>query len=129
MAVFEIPYPGSLPKQGTNGAPRQIQTEFALAISTSLGNFIARNTSLTAATKAIDIVGSFVKVLVADLLMNPFPPKFETRGLELSPHQRHYIGFCQPKLGKDGLERSPILPSHFNDPIDLGRIQGRGGLW
>jgi hypothetical protein len=129
MAVFEIPYPGSLPKQGTNGAPRQIQTEFALAKSTSLGNFIARNTSLTTASKAFDVVGSFVKVLVADLLMNPFTPKFETRGLEFSPHQGHHIGFSQPKLGKDGLERRPIFPSHFNDQIDLGRTQGLGYFW
>jgi hypothetical protein len=81
MAVFAIPSAKHLPIGATTPIPRQIQAGFARGCSSSLGNFVAGNASLTAASKAVDFGGSFVKMLLGDLLMDPFPPKPEAGGL------------------------------------------------
>ncbi len=38
-------------------------------------------------------------------------------------HQGNHFTFGQAKLELDGFKGGAVLPSHFNNPFDLGRVQ------
>lgn len=55
--------------------------------------------------------------------LDPFPPHFKGTSLHKLPHHCPDLVFRQTELSKNGIERSSVLPSHFNDAVHIIPLQ------
>ena len=52
----------------------------------------------------------------------PLAPHFKRRGLHVVPHQRSDFVLTKAKLGEDRVKSGAILPSHGDDPVNVGIV-------
>ena len=84
----------------------------------TLWDFVVWNMALARTLMTSNFKASFSPMFCASPLHSSAPCAPRT-GLHLMAHQRYSFGFRYAKLVFDGIERRAILPSHFNDTINL----------
>ena len=54
---------------------------------------------------------------------SPLPPQLKRSTAQVQPHQFNNFTRSQTKLAENGVERSPIFPSHLDNPVNIAITQ------
>lgn len=88
------------------------------SLTSTLTDLIHRNGLLATAPETVDVRVAFERVLLADTAVDAFPLMVEATAIQFFTHQGNHIGLRKTEWVRNRFEGGPVLPGHFDDPVD-----------
>jgi len=85
----------------------------------TLADFVVGNVALGRGFEPFDVWVPLVEVFLTGPAVHALSPQVETAALKIAAHQIDDVGFRQSELLLNGFKRGAVLPSHFDDPVQI----------